>query len=295
MSKRASKFALMTIVGGFSLMMFAFITPAHAQKTAPNGAVGEQGSGMTTDGARKMGAALGVGLATIGCGMGIGRIGGSATESIARQPESARRHQQRHDHLRRADRRRGAVRPGHRLPGVELVHRGGAARRRKRRSESPAGVARPAGRAGEPGNQAFLLAGRGGALRCGEYRDDEAENHGYRLQPWPWRPPCWLPRRRSPPPRNRRNRRTSLPATSAMPSGRWSSSCWCSSSSGSTPGGRCSPACRSVRATSAARWRRLARSGKRRRSCCATTRRSWPRRAARRPRSSTRGGVTPRW
>lgn len=88
MSKRASKFALMTIVGGF-VMMFAFITPAHAQKTAAGGAAGEQGSGLTTDGARKLGAALGVGLATIGAGIGIGRIGGSATESIARQPESA--------------------------------------------------------------------------------------------------------------------------------------------------------------------------------------------------------------
>jgi F-type H+-transporting ATPase subunit c len=88
MSKRASKFALMTIVGGF-VMMFACITPAHAQKTGAGAAAGEQGSGLTTDGARKLGAALGVGLATIGAGIGIGRIGGSATESIARQPESA--------------------------------------------------------------------------------------------------------------------------------------------------------------------------------------------------------------
>ncbi len=36
----------------------------------------------------KMGAALGAGLAAIGAGIGIGRIGGSALESIARQPES---------------------------------------------------------------------------------------------------------------------------------------------------------------------------------------------------------------
>jgi F-type H+-transporting ATPase subunit c len=36
----------------------------------------------------KMGAAIGAGLAAIGAGMGIGRIGGSAMESIARQPES---------------------------------------------------------------------------------------------------------------------------------------------------------------------------------------------------------------
>ncbi|MFY8108342.1 MAG: ATP synthase F0 subunit C [Bacteroidia bacterium] len=35
----------------------------------------------------KMGAGIGAGLAAIGAGMGIGRIGGSALESIARQPE----------------------------------------------------------------------------------------------------------------------------------------------------------------------------------------------------------------
>ncbi len=34
-------------------------------------------------------AALGAGLAILGAGLGIGRIGGSATESIARQPETA--------------------------------------------------------------------------------------------------------------------------------------------------------------------------------------------------------------
>lgn len=36
----------------------------------------------------KMGAAIGAGLAAIGAGLGIGKIGGSAMESIARQPES---------------------------------------------------------------------------------------------------------------------------------------------------------------------------------------------------------------
>jgi F-type H+-transporting ATPase subunit c len=33
-------------------------------------------------------AALGAGVAALGAGIGIGRIGGSALESIARQPES---------------------------------------------------------------------------------------------------------------------------------------------------------------------------------------------------------------
>ena len=35
------------------------------------------------------GAAIGAGLAAIGAGYGIGKIGGSAMEAIARQPEAA--------------------------------------------------------------------------------------------------------------------------------------------------------------------------------------------------------------
>jgi len=34
-------------------------------------------------------AAIGAGLAVIGAGLGIGRIGGSAMEAMARQPEAA--------------------------------------------------------------------------------------------------------------------------------------------------------------------------------------------------------------
>ena len=36
-----------------------------------------------------LGAAIGAGLAAIGAGYGIGKIGGSAMEAIARQPEAA--------------------------------------------------------------------------------------------------------------------------------------------------------------------------------------------------------------
>jgi len=35
------------------------------------------------------GAGIGAGIAAVGAGIGIGRIGGSATEAIARQPEMA--------------------------------------------------------------------------------------------------------------------------------------------------------------------------------------------------------------
>ena len=37
----------------------------------------------------KLGAAIGAGLAVIGAGLGISKIGGSAMEAIARQPEAS--------------------------------------------------------------------------------------------------------------------------------------------------------------------------------------------------------------
>ncbi|MDR0436947.1 MAG: ATP synthase F0 subunit C [Bacteroidales bacterium] len=37
----------------------------------------------------KMGGAIGAGIAAIGAGIGIGKIGSSALESIARQPEAS--------------------------------------------------------------------------------------------------------------------------------------------------------------------------------------------------------------
>ncbi|HJX28906.1 MAG TPA: ATP synthase F0 subunit C [Thermoanaerobaculia bacterium] len=44
---------------------------------------------MTTEGARKLGGSIGAGLVMMGGAAGIGRIGGSAVESMARQPEAA--------------------------------------------------------------------------------------------------------------------------------------------------------------------------------------------------------------
>lgn len=41
------------------------------------------------DGAAFFGAAIGAGLVIIGGGMGIGRIGGSASDAVARQPEAS--------------------------------------------------------------------------------------------------------------------------------------------------------------------------------------------------------------
>jgi len=88
MSKRAAKLALMMVFFGF-VLMFASI-PAHAQGTGGAGAgAAEHSYFLTTDGARKLGGAIGAGLVIMGGAAGIGRIGGSAVESMARQPEAA--------------------------------------------------------------------------------------------------------------------------------------------------------------------------------------------------------------
>lgn len=91
MSKRTAKLALMMIALG-CVLMFASVAPVHAQAdnaAAAGPATSHDGGLMTTDGARKLGGSLGAGLALLGGGLGIGRIGGSAVESIARQPEAA--------------------------------------------------------------------------------------------------------------------------------------------------------------------------------------------------------------
>jgi len=54
--------------------------PALAQETAVAARVNTM---------QGLGAGLAAGLAVLGAGLGIGRIGGSAVESIARQPEMA--------------------------------------------------------------------------------------------------------------------------------------------------------------------------------------------------------------
>ncbi|MEM7683019.1 MAG: ATP synthase F0 subunit C [Planctomycetota bacterium] len=43
----------------------------------------------SSSGIGSLGKGIGLGLIIMGAGLGIGRIGGSAVESIARQPESA--------------------------------------------------------------------------------------------------------------------------------------------------------------------------------------------------------------
>ena len=65
---------------GLALMLVA--TPASAQE-------GGDGAAAAASGGVLFGSSLGVGLVMVGAGLGIGRIGGSAVESMARQPEAA--------------------------------------------------------------------------------------------------------------------------------------------------------------------------------------------------------------
>ncbi len=84
MSKRFSKLTLGLIVAGLVLMLVPSGPAAAAEGAAADG-----GSLFSTLGATKIGNGIGAGLVIIGAGLGIGRIGGSAVESMARQPEVA--------------------------------------------------------------------------------------------------------------------------------------------------------------------------------------------------------------
>lgn len=98
MTKRHAKYSLVMITAGLALMLIAPVVVAQQEEAAPAeehaaaaaGAGPEaSGSGLSAAAAGKLAGAIGAGLSLIGGGMGIGRIGGSAVESIARQPEMA--------------------------------------------------------------------------------------------------------------------------------------------------------------------------------------------------------------
>jgi F-type H+-transporting ATPase subunit c len=81
MNKKTSKIALAMMIVGLALL---FAPAVSAQETAAEG-----GSMLSADGAGRLGGAIGAGLVVMGGAAGIGRIGGSAVESMARQPEAA--------------------------------------------------------------------------------------------------------------------------------------------------------------------------------------------------------------
>lgn len=85
MSKRFSKIVLGLMIAGLVLML----APAAWAADAAEDASGERATFLTTDGARKLGGAIGAGMVIIGGAAGISRIGASAVESMARQPEAA--------------------------------------------------------------------------------------------------------------------------------------------------------------------------------------------------------------
>lgn len=78
----------LTKLAAFCLILFVMAAPAMAQdgEAAPaDEAAVAADSGMTIF----AGAAVGCGLVLLGAGYGIGKIGSSAVESMARQPEAA--------------------------------------------------------------------------------------------------------------------------------------------------------------------------------------------------------------
>jgi F-type H+-transporting ATPase subunit c len=67
----------------FALFVLALFAMPALEAAAQSNANTSQGYGLMMGGA-----AIGAGLAIIGAGRGIGQIGGSAVEAIARQPEA---------------------------------------------------------------------------------------------------------------------------------------------------------------------------------------------------------------
>ena len=89
MHKKRSMLALLLIATGAVLLI---VSPVQAQPAAHE--EGDSVSNATSaifpgKTAANLGGAIGAGLAVIGGGAGIGRIGGSAVESMARQPEAS--------------------------------------------------------------------------------------------------------------------------------------------------------------------------------------------------------------
>ena len=82
--------ALGFTAAGVAMLAMPHVAFAQADAAAKAAAVAaEKGTFLTTHGAGWLGGAIGAGLAIMGGAAGIGRIGGSAVESMARQPASA--------------------------------------------------------------------------------------------------------------------------------------------------------------------------------------------------------------
>src|SRR6188474_1234550 len=82
--KQVGRLMLMCLAAGAA--MLAMPSAAFAQEAAK---AAEHATFLTSSGAAWLGGAIGAGLAIMGGAAGIGRIGGSAVESMARQPAAA--------------------------------------------------------------------------------------------------------------------------------------------------------------------------------------------------------------
>lgn len=85
MSKTRAYVALTLILAGFGLMGADLAMAAEGDEAAE----GSVSALMGDDGLKGIGRGIGAGLVVMGGGAGIGRVGGSAVESMARQPEAA--------------------------------------------------------------------------------------------------------------------------------------------------------------------------------------------------------------
>jgi F-type H+-transporting ATPase subunit c len=79
------------MIGYGCLATSGLLVLASTAMGAEPGAAGDAATalGVTGNLGKGLGGGLAAGLAVIGGGLGIGRIGGSAVESIARQPEAS--------------------------------------------------------------------------------------------------------------------------------------------------------------------------------------------------------------
>lgn len=83
---RKQAFQLVIGFAAVALAILAMPSVAFAQGAAE---AAEKATFLTSNGAAWLGGAIGAGLAIMGGAAGIGRIGGSAVESMARQPAAA--------------------------------------------------------------------------------------------------------------------------------------------------------------------------------------------------------------
>ncbi len=89
MKNGLSKPVLWAVLAGLALLFVNTNTAQAQEDGVHNAAHPEQATFLTSEGAKKLGGAIGAGLVVMGGAAGIGRIGSSAVESMARQPEVA--------------------------------------------------------------------------------------------------------------------------------------------------------------------------------------------------------------